>query len=96
MTAYWIAHVTIHDLEQYKKYAELAKDVFPQYGATFLVRDEDAYNLEGPAYARHVVIQFPSMEKALECYNSEAYQTAKKHRDSCSEALITLTHHLNA
>ena len=95
MVAYWIAHVTVHDTEQYKKYTTLAKDVFPKYNAKFLVRDENAHNLEGPPYSRHVVIQFPSMKEALKCYHSDEYQAAKQQRQDCCDVLITLTHSLN-
>lgn len=92
MTAYWIAHVTIHDHNQYQKYTQLAKEVFPKYEAVYLVRDENPHHLEGPSYQRHVIIQFPSMEKALECYHSEEYQNAKKQRERACDVQVTLTH----
>lgn len=94
MSAYWIAHVTVHDSEQYKKYTELAKEVFPKYQAEFLVRDEAARNLEGPEYKRHVLIRFPTMELAEQCYHSREYQMARKQREGCCDVQIILTHAL--
>jgi uncharacterized protein (DUF1330 family) len=41
MSAYWIAHVTIHDMEQYKEYMALAPLAFEKYGAKFLARGEN-------------------------------------------------------
>ena len=41
--------------------------------------------LEGAARARHVVIEFPSMEAARACYHSPDYQAALKLRLAASE-----------
>ena len=37
--------------------------------------------LEGIDLERAVVIEFPSMEAALACYNSKEYSEAKSHRE---------------
>ncbi|MCP5757050.1 DUF1330 domain-containing protein, partial [Klebsiella pneumoniae] len=68
MSAYWIAHVTIHDMEQYKQYMATAPQAFQKYGAKFLARGGASEVLEGQAFERHVVIEFPDMETARECY----------------------------
>ncbi len=42
--------------------------------------------LEGTERARNVVIEFDSLDQALECYNSPEYQSAKSHRDHHAHA----------
>lgn len=90
MSAYWIAYVTVHDKEKYKKYQEKAKDIFKHYGAHFLARSELAVNLEGQNFQRHVIIQFKDMSTALECYHSPLYQAAKKYRDNSCTTMIQI------
>ena len=61
------------------------------YGGKFMVRGGSFEIAEGRDLgARHVVIEFPSLEAARNCYNSEAYTHAKKHRQAVSEGTIIL------
>ena len=83
---YWIAQVDVHDSERYKDYIATARPAFERFGARFLVRGGKVTNFEGANRARNVVIEFPSVESALECYNSAEYQAAKAIRVEVSEA----------
>ncbi|CAI3144179.1 MULTISPECIES: DUF1330 domain-containing protein [Acinetobacter] len=89
MSAYWIAHVTIHDMEQYKQYIATAPQAFQKYGAKFLARGGASEVLEGKAFERHVVIEFPDMETARECYFSPEYQLAKSKREGCCDVMVS-------
>jgi len=88
--AYWIAHVTVTDADQYKRYAEGAPEAFKKYNARILARGGAFEQLEGRGHARNVVIEFDSMEEALACYHSEEYQTAKQHRKDAGVADIVI------
>lgn len=90
MPAYWIAHVTVKDPQQYQHYMDLAPHAFRQYHARFLARGEQAETLEGTAYTKHVVIEFADYQTALACYHSDAYQQAKAQRANVAEAMITI------
>lgn len=81
---YWVAHVDVDDMEAYKNYIAANAEPFAAYGARFLVRGGDRTTAEGQARARTVVIEFPSYEQALACYESEGYQRAKAVRDPVS------------
>ena len=41
--------------------------------------------LEGKERPRNVVARFPSVEAAVDCYNSDAYQEALSHARGASE-----------
>ena len=78
--AYWIASVTVTDPEKYKGYADLAPAAFKKYGARYLARGGKHEVLEGDGRARNVVIEFPSLEAAAECFKSPEYQAARAKR----------------
>lgn len=71
---YWIGHVDISNLDEYKKYVAANGAVFAKYGAKFLVRGGAFENPEGSARSRHVILEFDSYEQAKECYYSQEYQ----------------------
>lgn len=83
---YWIARVDVHDPERYKDYATTAAPALQRFGARFLVRGGKTDALEGQARSRNVVIEFPSVEAAHQCYNSPEYQEARAIRQNVSEA----------
>ena len=83
--AYIIGRVDVRDPEAYKKYVETARPAYERNGARFVVRGGKTEVLEGQARARNVVVEFPSMEAALACYNSPEYTEARKIRQSISD-----------
>jgi uncharacterized protein (DUF1330 family) len=88
--AYWIAHVTVSNPDQYKFYAEAAPEAFKKYGATILARGGKHEQVEGQGRPRNVVIEFPSLQAAIDCYNSPEYQSAKAKRKGAGDADIVL------
>lgn len=77
---YWIGRSDISNPEAYKAYIEANAPALRKYGAKFLVRGGRYTTLEGESRARNAVIEFPSYEAALACYNSPEYQEAAKLR----------------
>jgi len=81
MAAYWIARANINDPIEYKKYTDPLPDIFSKFGGKILARGGRYQTLEGPEkFARHVVIEFPSLEQALACYESPDYQESRQFR----------------
>ncbi|MFN3970981.1 MAG: DUF1330 domain-containing protein [Gemmobacter sp.] len=78
-TALWIAHVTVTDAEAYGRYAAGATEAIAAHGGVFLARAGRHVQLEGTDRARNVVARFPSLEDAVACYHSPAYQAALDH-----------------
>lgn len=82
--AYWIAHVTVDDPQAYQAYRAANAAPFAAYGARFLVRGAAQEVVEGQMRPRTVVIEFPNLQAATDCYHSPAYQAAKALRDPVS------------
>ena len=87
---YWIGNVDVHDAVRYEDYKAANAEPFKQYGARFLVRGGTQVSKEGDTFGRSVVIEFPSYEDALACYESDAYQNAKAIRDPISEGRLII------
>jgi len=75
-TALWIAHVTVTDAAAYGEYAKRATGAIAAHGGVFLARAGRYVQLEGTDRPRNVVARFPSLEAAVACYHSPAYQEA--------------------
>ncbi len=74
MKGYWIALYTkIENVNNLKKYAEAATPVIKKYGGIPLVRGGKYKVLSGDEFPRTVIWEFPSFEKAIECYNCKEY-----------------------
>jgi uncharacterized protein (DUF1330 family) len=81
---YWMAMVDVRDPEGYKHYIEANAAAFAKYGAKFPVRAGRYANPEGPTGNRHVLVEFESYDKAIECYESPEYREALKYRLAAS------------
>lgn len=87
---YWIARVDVADAEGYKVYGAANAEAFRQYGARFLVRGGPFENPEGSSRARNVVVEFPTYQAALDCWNSPAYQRARAIRQPISTGDVVI------
>ncbi len=85
MAAYWIAHVTVLDADAYGEYAKRATGAIEAHGGEFLARASRTIWLEGKERARNVVVRFPTVEDAENCYQSAAYQEALSYAKGASE-----------
>ncbi|OLP53445.1 hypothetical protein BJF92_01475 [Rhizobium rhizosphaerae] len=87
---YWIARVDVRDPERYKDYMAAAKPAFERFGAVFLARGGRHEVLESPGRARNVLIEFPSFEDAVACYNSPEYLIAAAIRQTVADGEIVV------
>jgi uncharacterized protein (DUF1330 family) len=87
---YWIAHVDVRDPEAYKDYVVAAKIAFEKHGAKFLARGGAYEATEGRGRARNVIIEFPSLKAAQDCYHSPEYSAARSIRQKFADAEIVL------
>ena len=81
MPAYWVARSRIDDPVLYKKYTDLVPAIIAQHGGKVLARGGKFRVMEGPdTFRRFVVIEFPTFEQAVACFESKEYQEAAAHR----------------
>ena len=83
---YWIGQVDILEPDGYAEYAKAAKIAVKAYDGRYLIRGGAHLAPEGRTRARHVMVEFDSYQKALDCYHSAAYQSAKLMRAGKADA----------
>ena len=77
---YWIANYTeIKDAERLKKYALKATEAVEKYSGKLLARSANNITLDGREMVRVALAEFPDIETAKKCYDSEEYVEARKH-----------------
>ena len=78
MAAYVLVEVSIHDPVEYEAYKKLTPAAVAAYDGRFVVRGGQTETLEGDwKPERIVVVEFPTVERAKEWWNSELYSEAK-------------------
>ena len=83
MKAYWVANYTeIKDTERHKKYAIKAKEAVEKYSGRLLARSANNITLQGREMVRVALAEFPDIETAKKCYNSDEYVEARKHLEN--------------
>jgi uncharacterized protein (DUF1330 family) len=89
MTAYVIYQGEVLDPERYEEYKALAAPNIEAAGGRYLVRGGRAEALEGDSPSgRTVLLEFPTMESAIDWYRSEEYTAIRKLREGVARANI--------
>jgi uncharacterized protein (DUF1330 family) len=91
MPAYIIVDIEITDPVQYERYKQLAAPTVGQYDGRYVVRGGAVEALEGGwEPGRLVVLEFPSVERAREWWESDEYAPAKamRHASATSEMIL--------
>ncbi len=85
MKAYVIVEINIHDHDLYDEYKKLTPATIAAYDGKFLIRGAKTESLEGDWNPeRLVVLEFPSVERAREWWNSPEYSKAKAIRQKAA------------
>jgi len=91
MPAYVIANIEVTDPATYEEYKKLAGPSVVAYDGKYLVRGGAAEVLEGGwTPKRVVVLEFPSLERAKEWWNSESYAAAIGIRHAAARSELVL------
>jgi len=91
MPAYWVARAKIHDPAEYKKYTDLVPAILAKHGGKVLARGGRYRIMEGPdKFHRFVVVEFPSYEQAVACFQSSEYNAAAAFRRSGAGEVETI------
>ena len=73
---------SINDDNALKDYAKKAKEAVEKYSGKILARSADNITLEGREMVRVALAEFPNIEAAKNCYNSDEYVEARKHLEN--------------
>jgi len=81
MPAYWLARARVNDPVEYKKYTDRVPAILARFSGKVLARGGRYQVLEGAEkFNRFVVIEFPTLEQGVACFNSREYQEAAAFR----------------
>ena len=92
MTAkgYWVANNTIHDMDGLLRYREANRAVMTRYGAKFIVMHGKQKMVEGELRPNWTIVEFPSYEAAVACYEDPEYAAAAKIRHASADGVQTI------
>lgn len=82
---YWIVRGEVFDLDQYQSYVAANGAPFAAHGARFVVRGGQFEKKEGGSRSRNVVLEFPSYQAALDCYQSPEYREVMALRKNAAD-----------
>ena len=87
MPAYVIYQGEVLDPDRYEQYKPAAAESITAAGGRYLVRGGDVQVLEGePPAGRTVVLEFPTVDDAVQWYQGEAYTQARALREGAARA----------
>jgi uncharacterized protein (DUF1330 family) len=91
MAAYVVANVQITDPERYPEYRDRVVETVARYGGKYLVRGGKVDVLEGDwDPQRLVIIEFESVERCYEWYNSLEYTPLTHLRHEVAETQLVI------
>jgi uncharacterized protein (DUF1330 family) len=91
MPAYWVARSKINDPVEYKRYTDLVPAIIARYGGKVLARGGRYQIMEGPdKFHRFLVIEFPTFEQGVACFQSDEYNRAAAFRRSGAGEVETI------
>ena len=82
---YWMVHTDVIDSNRFQDYAKASAEPVREHGGRFLVRGGRQEQVEGKLRARCSVLEFPSYQAALDCYQSVGYQHALRLLEGAAE-----------
>jgi uncharacterized protein (DUF1330 family) len=89
VTAYVIYQGEVTDPARYEEYKTEAAASIVAAGGRYLVRGGEVEVLEGdPPAGRTVVLEFPTMQAAIDWYRSEEYTAIRQLREGAARARL--------
>ena len=90
MAGYWIVRTTeIRDQDAIEQYRELWSDIGNRYNAKILASRGKHKTVESEDKPRNLIVEFPTYQDALDCYNDSHYAVAIEHvKKACDRELV--------
>lgn len=77
---YWIANSDVSDMPGLYLYRDANRKIMTQFGAKFLVMHGQQQVTEGTYRTAQTMVEFPSYQAAVDCFNHPDYTAAAKLR----------------
>ncbi|MGA9269458.1 MAG: DUF1330 domain-containing protein [Lutimonas sp.] len=91
MPAYVFVEIEIYNQELYEEYKRMTPGTIDDFDGKFVVRGGRTEHLEGEwKPERIVLLEFPSVERAREWWESEAYTRARLVRQRAAETKMII------
>jgi len=90
MAGMWVVHIDVKDDERYGDYIKESSKVVADHDGEFIARGGRYQQKEGREFPRNVLVRFPTYERALEAYESDAYQAIVDVAKESSDRLLTI------
>ncbi len=87
---YLVAHIRVHDKEGFEEFKAMSGPAISEYGGKVLVRNPNPEVREGDDPGLTIVIEFESIVRAREFYESDKYTKAKAVRKLTAETELIL------
>ncbi len=88
--AYLVAHIRVHDAEEFERFKVLSQQAIEAHGCRVLARDPDPDIREGDVQGMAVLIEFDDIAAARAFYESDAYRAARAEREVAAETDLML------
>src|SRR5215204_1658600 len=91
MSVYVINNMVVRDRDEYMEYVRAFMPVLLKYGGTVVAVQDDPKPLEGSwPYSRTIVLRLPSMERAMQWYESAEYRAIAVHRWNATQSNVVI------
>lgn len=87
---YLIGHITVTDAEAYQEYIVRNEPIIKAFGGKPIVRGGASREVEGTAFCRHVIFEFPDYASAKALYDAPEYQEVAQIRHDNATSMIVL------
>jgi uncharacterized protein (DUF1330 family) len=91
MAAYIVVQISVNDQTEFEKYKQMSAPAIAAYGGKYLVRGGALTVMEGDwRPERFVIVEFESVERAKQWWNSKEYEEAKRLRQQIATTRMIL------
>jgi uncharacterized protein (DUF1330 family) len=89
VAAYVVVDLEVIDAEKFERYKQLVPATIEKYGGRYMARGGQVEALEGSwSPKRFVLLEFPSVDRAKQWFDSAEYAMPKALRQSCTRSKI--------
>jgi uncharacterized protein (DUF1330 family) len=91
VSAYVIVEIDIFDAEGFGEYRKAVVPIVEKHGGKYVAADDQIEIVEGNwSPKRVVIIEFPSMERAKQCFGCDEYREPRKIRSRTAKTKMIL------